>query len=56
MASASPKSGRDSAKVSNRRGIAALTWVWCRECKEHTDIVHSHLPFTCLPSIALVGS
>jgi hypothetical protein len=27
-----------------RRGIPAA-WVWCRECKTHTDIVHSHLLF-----------
>ena len=32
------------AKVLNRRGIP-VAWVWCRECKNHTDIVHSHLLF-----------
>jgi len=32
------------AKVLFRRGIPAA-WVWCRECKTHTDIVHSHLLF-----------
>ena len=32
------------AKVLNRRGIP-VAWVWCRECKKHTDIVHSHLLF-----------
>jgi len=31
-------------KVLFRRGIATA-WVWCRECKAHTDIVHSHLLF-----------
>ena len=31
-------------KVLLRRGIPAA-WVWCRECKAHTDIVHSHLLF-----------
>jgi hypothetical protein len=31
-------------KVLSRRGIPAA-WVWCRECKAHTDIVHSHLLF-----------
>jgi len=32
------------AKILVRRGIPAV-WVWCRECKAHTDIVHSHLLF-----------
>ncbi len=32
------------AKVLFRRGIP-VAWVWCRECKKHTDIVHSHLLF-----------
>jgi hypothetical protein len=32
------------AKVLFRRGIPRA-WVWCRECKAHTDIVHSHLLF-----------
>jgi hypothetical protein len=32
------------AKVLLRRGIP-VAWVWCRECKAHTDIVHSHLLF-----------
>jgi len=32
------------AKVLLRRGITPA-WVWCRECKAHTDIVHSHLLF-----------
>jgi len=32
------------AKILVRRGIPAA-WVWCRECKAHTDIVHSHLLF-----------
>jgi len=31
-------------KVLFRRAIPAA-WVWCRECKAHTDIVHSHLLF-----------
>jgi hypothetical protein len=31
-------------KVLFRRGIPTA-WVWCRECKAHTDIVHSHLLF-----------
>jgi hypothetical protein len=31
-------------KVLLRRGIP-VAWVWCRECKFHTDIVHSHLLF-----------
>jgi hypothetical protein len=31
-------------KVLFRRGIPAA-WAWCRECKAHTDIVHSHLLF-----------
>src|SRR5262245_57962664 len=31
-------------KVLFRRGIP-VTWVWCRECKAHTDIVHCHLLF-----------
>jgi len=22
-----------------------VAWVWCRECKKHTDVVHSHLLF-----------
>jgi hypothetical protein len=35
-------------KILFRRGIPAA-WVWCRECKAHTDIVHSHLLFY-LPS------
>jgi hypothetical protein len=32
------------AKLLYRRGIA-VAWVWCRECRKHTDIVHSHLLF-----------
>jgi hypothetical protein len=32
------------SKVLLRRGIP-VAWVWCRECKAHTDIVHSHLLF-----------
>jgi hypothetical protein len=32
------------AKVLLRRGIPTA-WVWCRECKAHTDIVHCHLLF-----------
>ena len=32
------------AKVLYRRGIS-VAWVWCRECKAHTDIVHCHLLF-----------
>jgi hypothetical protein len=32
------------AKVLSRRGIP-VAWVWCRECKAHTDIVHCHLLF-----------
>ena len=32
------------SKVLLRRGIPAA-WVWCRECKAHTDIVHCHLLF-----------
>ena len=32
------------AKVLLRRGIPPA-WVWCRECKAHTDIVRSHLLF-----------
>ena len=32
------------AKVLLRRGIPAV-WAWCRECKAHTNIVHSHLLF-----------
>jgi hypothetical protein len=31
-------------KVLWRRGIP-VAWVWCRECKAHTDIVHCHLLF-----------
>jgi hypothetical protein len=31
-------------KVLLRRGIPAA-WVWCRECRAHTDIVHCHLLF-----------
>jgi hypothetical protein len=31
-------------KVLFRRGVS-VAWVWCRECKAHTDIVHSHLLF-----------
>jgi hypothetical protein len=31
-------------KILLRRGIPAA-WAWCRECKKHTDIVHSHLLF-----------
>ena len=38
------KFGRGLAKVLLRRGIP-VAWVWCRECKTHTDIVHSHLLF-----------
>ena len=41
------------AKVLFRRGIPAA-WVWCRECKAHTDIVHSHLLFH-LPAEYRVG-
>jgi hypothetical protein len=32
------------SKVLFRRGIP-VAWVWCRECKAQTDIVHSHLLF-----------
>jgi hypothetical protein len=32
------------SKVLLRRGIPTA-WVWCRECKAHTDIVHCHLLF-----------
>src|SRR5262245_12718432 len=32
------------AKILFRRGIP-VAWVWCRECKAHTDIVHCHLLF-----------
>jgi len=32
------------AKILIRRGIAPA-WVWCRECKAHTDIVRCHLLF-----------
>jgi hypothetical protein len=32
------------SKVLHRRGIP-VAWIWCRECKAHTDIVHSHLLF-----------
>jgi len=32
------------SKVLLRHGIP-VAWVWCRECKAHTDIVHSHLLF-----------
>jgi hypothetical protein len=32
------------SKVLLRRGIP-VAWVWCRECKAHTDIVHCHLLF-----------
>ena len=32
------------SKVLLRRGIPPA-WVWCRECKAHTDIVHCHLLF-----------
>jgi hypothetical protein len=31
-------------KVLLRRGIP-VAWVWCRECRKQTDIVHSHLLF-----------
>jgi hypothetical protein len=31
-------------KDLQRRGIPAA-WVWCRECKAHTDIAHCHLLF-----------
>ena len=31
-------------KVLLRRGIPSA-WIWCRECKAHTDIVHCHLLF-----------
>jgi hypothetical protein len=31
-------------KVLLRRAIP-VAWVWCRECKAHTEIVHSHLLF-----------
>jgi hypothetical protein len=32
------------SKVLLRRGIP-VAWIWCRECKAQTDIVHSHLLF-----------
>ena len=32
------------SKVLLRRGLPTA-WVWCRECKAHTDIVHCHLLF-----------
>jgi hypothetical protein len=32
------------SKVLLRRGIP-VAWIWCRECKAHTDIVHCHLLF-----------
>src|SRR5262245_13643627 len=32
------------SKVLFRRCIP-VAWVWCRECKAHTDIVHCHLLF-----------
>ena len=32
------------SKVLLRRGIP-IAWVWCRECKAQTDIVHCHLLF-----------
>src|SRR5262245_3011568 len=32
------------SKVLLRRGIPPA-WVWCRECKAHTDVVHCHLLF-----------
>src|SRR5262249_34077196 len=32
------------SKVLLRRSIP-IAWVWCRECKAHTDIVHCHLLF-----------
>ena len=32
------------SKVLLRRDIP-VAWIWCRECKAHTDIVHSHLLF-----------
>ena len=41
------------AKVLLRRGIPT-GWVWCRECKAHTDIVHCHLLFH-LPTEYRVG-
>ena len=31
-------------KILYRRRIPSA-WAWCRECKPHTDIVHSHLLF-----------
>jgi hypothetical protein len=42
------------AKVLFRRGIPVV-WVWCRECKAHTDIVHCHLLFH-LPVACRSGS
>ena len=35
-------------KILFRRGIPGA-WVWCRECKAHTDIVHCHLLFQLPP-------
>jgi hypothetical protein len=32
------------AKLLLRRGIPPA-WIWCRECKAHTDVVHCHLLF-----------
>ena len=32
------------SKVLLRRGIPPA-WIWCRECKAHTDVVHCHLLF-----------
>jgi hypothetical protein len=33
-------------KYLGRRGIrGGLTGIWCRECRAHTDVVHSHLLF-----------
>ena len=44
------------AKVLNRRSIP-VAWVWCRECKKNTPTSCIAIcSFTCLPSIALVGS
>jgi hypothetical protein len=32
------------SKILVRRGVP-VAWIWCRECKAHTDVVHSHLLF-----------
>jgi hypothetical protein len=42
------------AKVFRRRGLP-IAWVWCRECKAHTDILHCHLLFH-LPIAYRTGS